>query len=213
LLSTPHPYRLDEESLFDHVEEYLNAKRRQPFIVHRIDRGTTGLVIFAKTLEAQEEMKRQFEKREPERIYRAITRGNPQPATGTWQNWLSWKRSKRRFVPAERDDPFAREAICHYRVIETFEAASLIEVRLVTGKRNQIRLQAQLHGHPLIGEPIYTNEASRAIDPPFDRQALHAYQLRFRHPNDLHLLSLEAPLPDDFVELLESLRKTQIDRR
>ncbi len=182
LLSTPHPHWLREASLFDLVEEYLNAKKRQPFIVHRIDRDTTGLVLFAKTLEAQEKLREQFERREPERIYLAVTHGIPQPEAGTWRDTIKWDRKIRRFRQANQDDEFIHEAICHYRTLERFDAAALIEVRLVTGKRNQIRLQAQLHGHPLAGEQIFTDAAQELTEIQFDRQALHAHQLSFRHP-------------------------------
>jgi 23S rRNA pseudouridine1911/1915/1917 synthase len=208
LLSTPHPYWLAEESLFDLAEEYLNFKRRQPFIIHRIDRNTTGLVLFAKTLAAQEGLREQFTRREPERLYWAVTRGAPEPEAGTWQDQLVWKRRKRRFVLADDEEPFVREAICHYRVLERYAQAALLEVRLVTGKRNQIRLQAQLHGHPLVGEQVYTDAAPVLPDAPFARQALHAYRLGFRHPIKGNMLKLEAPLPDDFVELLTRLRQS-----
>jgi 23S rRNA pseudouridine1911/1915/1917 synthase len=206
LLSVPHPYRVDEESLFELAEEYLNYKRQQPLTVHRIDRGTTGLVIFAKTLTAQEKLKEQFLRREPERIYRAITRGIPQPESGVWHDWLQWDSIRRRYQPGDKASEGAREAICSYQVLERFDCAALIEVRLVTGKRNQIRLQAQMQDYPLIGEPIYIDERQRSNDIAFGRQALHAYRLSFRHPINKRALNLEAPVPDDFTELLERLR-------
>jgi 23S rRNA pseudouridine1911/1915/1917 synthase len=206
LLSVPHPHKLDEESLFELAEEYLNFKRQQPLTVHRIDRGTTGLVIFAKTLTAQERLKEQFQRREPERIYRAVTRGIPQPESGVWHDWLQWDRTRMRYQPGDKSCERAREAICSYQVLERFDWAALIEVRLVTGKRNQIRLQAQMNGYPLIGEPIYIDDGQSSNDTPFDRQALHAYRLNFRHPINDRILNLEAPVPDDFTELLERLR-------
>src|SRR5262249_50007406 len=103
-LTTPHPYYLDEESLFDVIEEYLEPKRQRVFIVHRIDRHTTGLVLFAKTLKAQQKLQEQFARRQPERIYRAITHGVPQPESGQWHNRIVWNRKKRRFTPASQDD-------------------------------------------------------------------------------------------------------------
>jgi 23S rRNA pseudouridine1911/1915/1917 synthase len=208
LLSVPHPHRIDEESLFELAEEYLNFRRQQPLTVHRIDRGTTGMVIFAKTLTAQESLKEQFLRREPERIYRAITRGIPQPESGVWHDWLEWDRIRRRYQPGDKASERAREAICSYQVLERFGCAALIEVRLVTGKRNQIRLQAQINGYPLIGEPIYIDDGRRSNDIAFGRQALHAYRLNFRHPINERALNLEAPLPDDFTQLLERLRST-----
>jgi 23S rRNA pseudouridine1911/1915/1917 synthase len=99
-----------------------------------------------------------------------------------------------------------REAISHYRVVEPLGAASLIEVRLVTGKRNQIRIQARLRGHTLVGERRYTYgpDTLRAIA--FPRQALHAYRLAFRHPDDDRQLRFEAPLPADLAALIAKLR-------
>jgi 23S rRNA pseudouridine1911/1915/1917 synthase len=206
LLSVPHPHKIDEESLFDLAEEYLNFKRQQPLTVHRIDRGTTGLVIFGKTLAAQEKLIGQFQRREPERIYRAVTRGIPQPESGVWHDWLQWDRIRRRYQPGDKACERAREAISSYQVLERFDCAALIEVRLVTGKRNQIRLQAQMNGYPLIGEPIYIDDGQRSNDIAFGRQALHAYRLHFRHPINERGLNLEAPVPNDFTELLERLR-------
>ncbi len=207
LLSTPHPHALHEDSLFDLAEEYLNTKKRQPLIVHRIDRDTTGLVIFAKTLEAQEKLRVQFERREPARIYWAVTRGIPQPEAGEWRDWMKFEGWIKHPSPAEPGEDRAMEAVCNYRVQERFAAAALIEVRLHTGKRNQIRLQARMHGHPLVGERRFTDRIYDDI--PFGRQALHAYRLQFRHPITGRALTLEAPLPDDFAELLERLRQPQ----
>jgi len=92
-------------------------------------------------------------------------------------------------------------------VVERFAAASLIEVRLETGKRNQIRIQARLRGHTLVGETryVYGPDALRPIN--FPRQALHAYQLAFRHPSDDRPLEFEAPLPRDMSDLVASLRR------
>jgi 23S rRNA pseudouridine1911/1915/1917 synthase len=99
------------------------------------------------------------------------------------------------------------DAVSNYRVVERFAATSLIEVRLETGKRNQIRIQARLRGHTLVGEKryVYGPEALRPI--PFPRQALHAYRLALRHPGDDRRLEFEAPLPSDMSDLLARLRR------
>jgi 23S rRNA pseudouridine1911/1915/1917 synthase len=104
-------------------------------------------------------------------------------------------------------DPEGAEAVCNYRVVEEFRDVSLIEVRLETGKRNQIRIQARLRGHTLVGERryVYGPGTLRPID--FPRQALHAYRLAFEHPVDGREMRFEAPLPDDFRELLDRLRR------
>jgi 23S rRNA-/tRNA-specific pseudouridylate synthase len=98
-------------------------------------------------------------------------------------------------------DPKGVEAISDYRVLETFGNASLVEVRLHTGKRNQIRIQAARRGHALVGERQYAKSAMA-----FPRQALHAHRLSFAHPIDGRTLTFEAPLPQDLAELLQRLR-------
>jgi 23S rRNA pseudouridine1911/1915/1917 synthase len=106
---------------------------------------------------------------------------------------------------ADARDPRAAQAVSEYRVIESFSDTALIEVRLQTGKRNQIRIQAALRGHPLIGERQYGNDVrGSAID--FPRQALHAHRLSFRHPMTGRVLTFEAPLPKDLVVLTDRLR-------
>jgi 23S rRNA pseudouridine1911/1915/1917 synthase len=96
--------------------------------------------------------------------------------------------------------------VCSYSVVEQFRNASLVEVRLQTGKRNQIRVQARLRGHTLIGERRYVFGPEHLRPIPFTRQALHAHRLTFRHPVDGRELRFEAPLPDDFRRLLDRLR-------
>jgi 23S rRNA pseudouridine1911/1915/1917 synthase len=120
---------------------------------------------------------------------------------------IKWDRKLRRFRLANQTDEFPVEAICHYRVLERFEHAALIEARLVTGKRNQIRLQAQAHGHPLVGERVFTDGAPASVE--FHRQALHAYRLSFRHPINHRIVNPEAPLPGDFIQLLDRLRTSR----
>ncbi|MFN0060711.1 MAG: RluA family pseudouridine synthase [Planctomycetota bacterium] len=207
LLTIPRPAHPSEPCLFEHVRHYLERQRkRAPFIVHRIDRDTTGLVVVAKTERAQDALKEQFLAREPARIYLAVVHGCPEPASGNWQDVLAWDRASMLQRVSDEDDEFARDAECNYRTVEKFRGAALIEVRLVTGKRNQIRVQAGVRGHPLVGEKKYTYNHKPAVDIPFGRQALHAYQLEFRHPTDNRALTFEAPLPQDFDLLLKRLR-------
>ena len=210
LLSVPLERRSEADSAYDHLETHLRPRgKRRPLVVHRIDRDTSGLVVFAKTTRAQEQLRAQFRRREPERVYRAVVYGHPEPPAGTWRDHLVWDAKtliQKRTRPA---DPRGKEAISHYRVIAALAGASLVEVRLETGKRNQIRLQARLRGHTLVGEQryVYGPESLRSIA--FPRQALHAYRLSLRHPGDGRLLSFEAPLPADLIELLIRLRRSR----
>jgi 23S rRNA pseudouridine1911/1915/1917 synthase len=209
LLAVPLPVRGDEPSVEDRlVEHFRSSGKRRPYVVHRIDRDTSGLVIFARNAAAQASLKAQFKRREPERVYLAVVYGCPSPGAGSWRDHLVWDQRSLIQKATHPADPRGREARCDYRVLETFEGASLLEIRLVTGKRNQIRLQGRLRGHTLVGEQRYTfgPEELRPIE--FPRQALHAYRLAFRHPGDGRLLQLEAPLPDDISNLISRLRLT-----
>ena len=191
-------------SVYQLVTEHLGARRRNAlFIVHRIDRDTSGIVVFAKTAAAQQALKDQFARKEPDRVYWAVVHGRPHPASGRWRDHLAWDDDALKQTVTDAKDRKGVEAISDYRVLESFTDAALLEVRLHTGKRNQIRIQAAQRGHALIGERQY---AKRAM--PFPRQALHAYRLAFAHPIDGRRLTFEAPLPKDLAELLERLRRT-----
>ena len=207
LLSVPLPRKPDEGSAYDDLETHLRPRgKRKPLVVHRIDRDTSGLVVFARTARAQQALKDQFRRREPERVYLAVVYGHPTPAEGTWRDHLVWDSKALIQKRTRAGDPAGKEAISRYRVIESLEGASLVEVRLVTGKRNQIRLQARLRGHTLVGEQryVYGPDALRSIE--FPRQALHAHRLSFHHPVDGRPLTFEAPLPADLAALVKRLR-------
>lgn len=208
ILSVPLPRHQDAPSVYDHLERYLRSQRRRPFVVHRIDRDTSGLVVFAKDPRTQQALKKQFIRRDPERVYLAFVYGHPEPTRGTWRDHLVWDRKALIQKKTHPRDPQAAEAVCHYRVVEEFTDTSLIEVRLETGKRNQIRIQARLRGHTLVGERRYVfgPDALRPID--FPRQALHAQRLAFRHPVDGRELRFEAPMPEDLQQLVARLRSS-----
>jgi 23S rRNA pseudouridine1911/1915/1917 synthase len=211
VLTVPLPRKPHEDSVYAQVLAYLRSRRRTPHVVHRIDRDTSGLVVFAKDARTQQTLKAQFIRREPERVYLAVVTGHPSPAEGTWRDHLAWDHSS--LVQQETDggDPRGVEALCRYRLVEPLTGASLIEVRLHTGKRNQIRIQAALRGHPLVGERQYVGLAATAPRDrrayPFHRQALHAWRLGFEHPAEGRPLGFEAPIPHDIARLLEALRR------
>lgn len=208
LLAVPLPRKGEAESIVSLLEDHFRSRgKRRPFVVHRIDRDTSGLVLFAKDARSQAALKAQFLRREPERVYWAVVYGHPDPPRGTWRDHLAWDTKALIQKETHPRDPRASEAISEYRVIESFKDASLIEVRLRTGRRNQIRLQARLRGHTLVGERryVYGPDAMRTI--PFERQALHARRLAFLHPIDERRLEFESPLPPDFASLLDRLRR------
>lgn len=208
LLAVPLERKANAPSVFDQLEDHFRSRgKRKPLVVHRIDRDTSGLVVFAKTVRAQDALKAQFKRREPERVYLAVVYGRPSPPQGTWRDHLVWDTKALIQKETHPDDPRASDAISEYRVVESFGEASLIEVRLRTGRRNQIRIQARLRGHTLVGEKRYTYgpDELRTID--FERQALHAHRLSFLHPADGRRLTFEAPPPADFAGLLDRLRR------
>jgi len=213
LLSVPLERKRDEPSVVDQLEHHFRShQQRRVFIVHRIDRDTSGLVVFAKDSKSQHLLKQQFKRREPDRVYWAIVYGHPNPLEGTWRDRLTW--DDRFLIQKETHptDPKGLDAVSAYRVLESFADTSLIAVRLGTGRRNQIRIQARLRGHTLVGEKryVYGPDTLRTIR--FGRQALHAYQLKFRHPVDGRQLQFEAAPPADFAELLDRLRREKRGR-
>ncbi len=208
LLAVPLERKSALPSVFDELQEHFRARgMRRPFVVHRIDRDTSGLVVFAKNPSARETLKDQFKRREPQRIYWAVVYGHPDPPSGTWRDHLVWDQKALIQKETHPKDPLAKDAVCDYRVLESFRDASLIEVRLGTGRRNQIRIQARLRGHTLVGERryVYGPDTLRTIA--FERQALHARRLAFRHPVDGRRLEFESALPPDFESLLARLRR------
>ena len=206
LLSVPLPRKDAEPSAYRQLEVYLRPRKRRPFVVHRIDRDTSGVVLFAKDPRTQQAMKKQFIRREPERVYLAVVYGHPDPPRGEWRDRLVWDPKalvQRRTHPR---DPQGADAVCAYRVVESFRDTSLIEVRLDTGKRNQIRIQARLRGHTLVGERRYVYGPDHLRPIAFERQALHAQRLVFHHPIDDREIRVEAPMPPDLDALLTRLR-------
>jgi 23S rRNA pseudouridine1911/1915/1917 synthase len=208
LLTVPLSSRADAPSVASVLERHWRSSRhRRPFVVHRIDRDTSGIVVFARTARAQAALKDQFERQEPERVYWALVHGQPSPPSGTWRDRLVWDRKALVQTVARERDPRAADAVSDYRVVESFPTTSLVEVRLRTGKRNQIRIQAALRGYPLVGERQYvSDERPHAIA--FPRQALHAHRLAFRHPVDGRTLRFESPIPPDLARLLANVRRT-----
>jgi 23S rRNA pseudouridine1911/1915/1917 synthase len=210
VLTVPLERKRDAPSVFDQIVMYLKpAGRRRPFVVHRIDQDSSGLVVFAKDPISQGRLKAQFKRREPERVYLAVVYGKPDPPSGTWRDRLVWDTTALIQKETHPRDPQGTDAICEYTTLETFRDASLIEIRLETGRRNQIRIQARLRGHTLVGEQRYTYGPDSLRTIAFGRHALHARRLAFRHPVDERAMEFEAPLPKDLEDLLVRLRKSR----
>jgi len=172
------------------------------FVVHRLDRDTSGLVVFAKSTVACQTLKTQFITRTAVREYLTVVHGVPAPADGEWRDIMRWNAQSRRSDVIATLEQGALEARLRYRVVEVLQDAALLDVALITGRRNQIRVQAAFRGHPVFGERQYAR-----TDDPIDRQALHAVRLAFAHPVDGHPVRLESPLPDDMRRLVRTLRR------
>ena len=213
LLTVPTPGGGDR-SLADLVAGHWRSHgKREPMVVHRIDRDTSGLVIFAKDPRAWGALKAQFARREPERVYLAVVYGVPEPARGVWRSWLRWDaRALRQVVVAPRSRG-GTEAVTRYAVMRPVAAGAALEVRLVTGRQHQVRVQAWHHGHPLVGERLYIDEPPGALRrgglpattaglSTFPRQALHAWRLGFVHPRSGLPIVFESAIPADLRGLL-----------
>lgn len=205
LLTVPLDDQPDAVSLQHLVALHWRSHgRRRPLVVHRIDRDTSGLVIFAKTPAAWRALKAQFAHREPERTYYAVVEGAPAYDRGTWKDWLWWDASALVQRAAEDGRRGAVEAETRYRVVRRLREATVVEFQLVTGRQHQVRAQASLHGYPLVGERTYRTGGQRPrVD--FGRQALHAQRLAFTHPVANRLMSFDAPVPKDLRRLVAAL--------
>jgi len=167
------------------------------FIVHRLDRETSGLLVFAKSIAVKRRLQDQFEARGVERRYVAVVEGVPRESEGTLRSHLSENRSLR--VRGARRGAEGREAITRYRVLERGAAATLVELSLVTGRRGQIRAQLAELGHPIVGDRAYG-----ARHDPARRVCLHATRLGFTHPRG-DTVVFESPAPPAFARLVRSM--------
>ena len=202
-----------EDTVLKRVREYVARPRGpRPYVgvLHRLDRDTSGALAIALTHAAHAAGRDLFAAHQFERHYLAIVQGVPQPPDGTIRAPISSRYlSGRRGVA--RPGQEARDAITHYRVLEAFRGASLVELELETGRQHQIRAHLEHLGHPIVGEQVYRSPTSpkatvgRKLKAP--RQMLHAWTLAFPHPIRCTEVAVEADPPRDFVDTLERLRK------
>jgi len=190
----------------DSLEEMLLAAYRKRghkkpalHVVHRIDRFTSGLVVFARHHTAAQELKRQFLERTPQRVYTAVAEGHLDPERGRLAHHLA-EHPKSLKVYVALPGSAGRAASLRYRVVERMPHADLLEVTLETGRRNQIRVQLAAAGHPIVGDLAYGRPS-----PWIGRAALHARRLAFDAPRGRKRLAFEAPLPADMRRLVAKL--------
>jgi len=189
---------------------------RRPGIVHRLDKGTSGLMVVAKTQAAHAALSEQFARRAIERVYLALVWGVPSPRAGEIAGNIGRSSRNRKKMAVRRVG--GRTALTRYRVRQCFgETASLVECRLATGRTHQIRVHMAHKGHPVIGDPVYggglTPSRRRAVGAAaglieaLGRQALHAATLGFTHPASAERVNYEINLPCNLSELVSSLEE------
>jgi 23S rRNA pseudouridine1911/1915/1917 synthase len=182
------------------AQAYLNAYLKEKgqgriHVVHRLDRETSGVLVFAKNLAAREALKMQFAAHLADRMYVALIEGEIEPPSGTFRSNLLERRDLHMVSVAAHPD--AKRAVTHYRTIESNRRFSLLEVTLETGRRNQIRVHLSEAGHPIVGDQFYGSTSN-----PIGRLGLHAKLLGFTHPSNGDRLSFVAPTPRSFREIL-----------
>ncbi len=191
----------------------------RPGIVHRLDRGTSGLLVVAKDDAAHRELARQFASREVEKEYLALVLGVPARRQGEIAAAIGRDPVHRRRMSVR--SPRGREARSSYAVVEVFPGAALLRVRILTGRTHQIRVHLASLGHPVAGDATYggtragssRHAATRDALAGLTRPALHAARLAFRHPATGERLAFESPLPSDLADVLDRLRSTAPQKR
>ncbi|GGA55913.1 pseudouridine synthase [Pseudoclavibacter endophyticus] len=172
-------------------------------IVHRLDVGTSGLMVVAKSEGAYAALKRAFHDREVGKVYHAAVQGHPDPLRGTIDAPIGrhpgsqWKFA----VTAE-----GKPSVTHYETLEAFRRGSLLEVHLETGRTHQIRVHMAAQRHPCVGDPLYGGDPTLAEALGLTRQWLHAMRLSFAHPETGELREFVSAYPDDLAHALELLR-------
>ena len=186
--------RLEGDTLHSRCVEYLqwSDEKAWCYIVHRLDKATSGIMVMAKSKQAKNDLQEQFQERTVHRTYRAVVEGCPNPVSGTVQSWLI--EDKHLNIKAvNKNHPKGKEAISHYHVLESNDKTSLVEVSIETGRRHQIRMAMQHLGTPVVGD-----ERHGAVTNPHKRIMLHASALEFLHPETDDPVRFEAPPPSGF---------------
>jgi 23S rRNA pseudouridine1911/1915/1917 synthase len=184
------------------AQAYLNAYLREKgegriHVVHRLDRETSGVLVFAKSFATREALKEQFAAHEIERVYVAIIEGRMEPSAGTIRSHLLERRDLR--MQSVDAHPDAKLAVTHYRTIASTDDYSMLEVTLETGRKNQIRAHLSEAGHPVVGDQLYGSTRN-----PLGRLGLHAKRLGFVHPQTGKKMSFTVPLPKVFLTALDN---------
>jgi 23S rRNA pseudouridine1911/1915/1917 synthase len=193
IASPSEPEKTVYASLTDHVRRGNRLGRERVWIVHRLDRETSGLMVFAKNEAAKRVLQEGWES--VDKKYLAMVEGTPPRESGTFDSHLDESNPLKVYVADE--GPETRRAVTRYRVAKKGKATSLVELTLETGRRHQIRVQLAEAGCPIVGDKKYGAETN-----PIRRIALHATSLRFTHPVTRKEMSFQSPLPGDLGRLV-----------
>jgi 23S rRNA pseudouridine1911/1915/1917 synthase len=182
------------DTAFARLTAHLTARGQgRPFVIHRLDRETSGLLMFARSAAVRDQLQTSWA--EVTKTYLAIVEGTPQPDQGTIDTFLKEGRDLR--MRSVREEAGARRAVTHYRVVAEGGQYTLLEVRLETGRKHQIRVHLAGLGCPVIGDRVYGFASN-----PINRMGLHAHRLSFVHPITRHSLELTASMPADLQRLM-----------
>ncbi len=184
--------------LSDYVKKE-NPKNKM-FIIHRLDRETSGVMMFARSEKVQKLMQESWNDTTKQRTYVALVEGTPEPPTGTISSYL--RESKALIVYSSQNPDMGQLSVTNYTVVKANEDFALLELELETGRKNQIRVHMQDIGHPIVGDAKYG-----AASNPIGRLGLHAERLAFEHPITGEQLQFSAPIPKSFLAVV----KTQQD--
>ncbi len=188
--------RQKERTAYNILTEYVQRSGRQHrlYIVHRLDRDTSGLMMFAKDEQTQHTLRDNWHDIVFDRRYVAVVAGEMEKDEGIVRSWLT---DRTLYVHSNPTDDGGKESITHYRTIKRGNGYSLVELHLETGRKNQIRVHMQDLGHPIIGDGRYGLEEVN----PIGRLALHAFKLCFYHPVTGEVMRFETPYPAEFKKL------------
>lgn len=187
-----------DKPLSEIVKEYLKKKYNKPGnvfcgVTHRLDRPTSGIVIFAKTSKSLSRLNEMFKTKDIKKTYWAIVKKSPKESTGTLQNYLVRNEKQNKSYAYDVEKPNSKKAILHYQIISRSDNYNLLEIDLETGRHHQIRCQLAKIGCPIKGDLKYGAERSN----PDGGISLHARHISFIHPVSKELIEVTAPLPDE----------------
>ena len=188
-----------ENVLNDYVRKGCACSPKHVFLVHRLDRETSGVLLFAKSEQAQEALKANWKNND--KFYLTAVYGHLKEKSGVFSSYLA--EGEDLFVRSVINPAFGKFSQTAYAVIQETPTLSLVKIRLLTGRRNQIRVQFADHGHPLVGDARYGDH-----DPFRERLCLHAKSIAFDHPHNGKRMTFDTPIPDVFQRLCPRLDET-----